>query len=142
MLSRYIFNVFYIISIYIYFMNKFFSNISTFFVSLDKYLVKKFFFLQIYYLRSENIWLDGFLFDFLQKKTIDLWLRQYVILTGFLFSEKLVFDFVIRLYIDFFVNQLAYYNIFESVNVSAMLNITLFTLATCLLTLFTFNLLF
>ena len=28
--------------------------------------------LNTYYLRNEHLWLDGFLFDFLQKKTADL----------------------------------------------------------------------
>jgi hypothetical protein len=27
----------------------------------------------MYYTRSENIWNDGFIFDFLQKKTADAW---------------------------------------------------------------------
>ena len=28
--------------------------------------------LNVYYLRNEHLWLDGFLFDFLQKKTADI----------------------------------------------------------------------
>ena len=57
-------------------------------------------FLQTYYARSENVWNDGFLFDFLQKKTADAWIRRFVIYTGFLFSERLVFDYVVRIYLD------------------------------------------
>lgn len=60
-------------------------------------------FLQTYYNRNENIWGDGFLFDFLQKKTVDAWVRQYVIYTGFLFSERLVFEVVVRLYNDLLI---------------------------------------
>jgi len=80
-----------------------------------------------YYSRSENIWNDGFLFDFLQKKTVDAWVRQYVIFTGFLFSERLVFEFVVRLYNDFIIWPLHNLSIFESSNASSMLNTIIFT---------------
>ena len=32
----------------------------------------RFNFIVLYLIRNENLWLDGFLFDFLQKKTVDL----------------------------------------------------------------------
>jgi hypothetical protein len=57
-------------------------------------------FLPTYYHRNELLWQDGFLFDFLQKKSADVWLRKFVINTGYLFSERLVFDQVIRVYLD------------------------------------------
>jgi hypothetical protein len=60
-------------------------------------------FLPMYYWRSELMWQDGFLFDFLQKKTADAWVRQFVIYTGFIFSERLVFENVVRFYIDYLV---------------------------------------
>ena len=44
------------------------------------------------------MWVDGFLFDFLQKKFIDLWLRKFVICTAFIFSEKLVLDNLVKFY--------------------------------------------
>ena len=84
-------------------------------------------FLTTYYLYNENVWLDGYLFDFLQKKTVDSWLRNYVIYTGFLFSERLVFDSVIRVYVDFFVNVARSYTLFESPNISSILNTVVFT---------------
>lgn len=83
-------------------------------------------FLYTYYLRNENIWNDGFLFDFLQKKTIDSWVRSYVIYTGFLFSERVVFEFIIRVYNDFIVWPLHNIFIYEPTNTSSMLNIILF----------------
>jgi hypothetical protein len=57
-------------------------------------------FIPKFYIRNEYVWQDGFLFDFLQKKTADAWVRRFVIYTGFIFSERLVFDSVVRLYID------------------------------------------
>lgn len=90
-------------------------------------------FLVMYYKRSDNIWNDGFLFDFLQKKTIDAWVRQYVIFTGFLFSERLVFDYIIRLYNDILIWNLQNKNIINISNTSTMLNISVFTFYTLLI---------
>ena len=83
-------------------------------------------FLQTYYTRSENVWNDGFLFDFLQKKTADAWIRRFVIYTGFLFSERLVFDYVVRIYLDNLIWPLHNISIFETSNVSEMLLNVLF----------------
>ena len=83
-------------------------------------------FLQTYYTRSENVWNDGFLFDFLQKKTADAWIRRFVIYTGFLFSERLVFDYVVRIYLDNLIWPLHNISIFETSHVSEMLLNVLF----------------
>lgn len=99
-------------------------------------------FVPTYYLRSELIWQDGFLFDFLQKKTTDIWVRKFVIYTGFLFSERLVFEAVIRLYIDnliwFSHNKFT----FESTNVSDMLNTLIFIITTVFFLVFNLAFLF
>lgn len=87
-------------------------------------------FVQVYYVRSENIWNDGFLFDFLQKKTADAWIRRFVIYTGFLFSERLVFDYIVRIYLDNLIWPLHNISIFETSNVSEMLLNTLFIYVT------------
>ena len=98
-------------------------------------------FLPSYYLRNENIWLDGFLFDFLQKKSADSWVRRFVIYTGFLFSERLVFDSVIRLYIDNLLVSLSRLSIFETNNVSELIVTTLFLFLTLFMLIITFYLL-
>lgn len=90
-------------------------------------------FVHNYYSRNELIWNDGFLFDFLQKKTADIWVRRFVIYTGFLFSERLVFDSVVRLYVDNVVWLSHNLNLFESNNAAEMLNITLFVITTVFL---------
>lgn len=82
---------------------------------------------------TSNVWNDGFLFDFLQKKTMDAWVRRFVIYTGFVFSERLVFDTVYRVYIDFLLKPLSANSIFETANVAELLLVTLFTYATLLL---------
>jgi hypothetical protein len=83
-------------------------------------------FLPTYYHRNELIWVDGFLFDFLQKKSVDIWLRKFIINTGYLFSERLVFDWVVRIYLDNLVWPLHYMGLLESSNVTEMLSIILF----------------
>jgi hypothetical protein len=90
------------------------------------YSLSKVTILPTYYLRSELIWQDGFLFDFLQKKTADAWVRRFVIYTGFLFSERLVFDSIVYLYINNIINTAHSMFIFESSSVSEMLNTLIF----------------
>ena len=103
--------------------NKNFKKVITSFWNMFIY---KSSFLQTYYTRSENVWNDGFLFDFLQKKTADAWIRRFVIYTGFLFSERLVFDYVVRIYLDNLIWPLHSISIFETSNVSEMLLNVLF----------------
>lgn len=84
-------------------------------------------FIEKYYIRNEYIWQDGFLFDFLQKKTADLWVRQFVIYTGFIFSERFMFENVVRLYLDYLIWPGHSLSIFETNNVSDMLNVIIYT---------------
>ena len=87
-------------------------------------------FLYLYYIRNENLWLEGFLFDFLQKKSADIWVRKFVIYTGFLFSERLVFDSIIKLYIDYVIWSMHKLTIFEVSNVFEMLSIITYFIVT------------
>lgn len=78
--------------------NEFF--VSTFFVKRFKKI-------------NDLIWQDGFLIDFLQKKVVDKWIRGFVIFSGNLFSERLLFDRVVRFYIDFIIRPLSLLSIYE-----------------------------
>lgn len=83
---------------------KFLSNllkvIYNFLSNFQNLIIKNFTFLPTYYKRNELLWVDGFIIDFLQKKSIDIFLRKFVIYTGFIFSERLVFDYLVRFYLD------------------------------------------
>lgn len=114
--------------------NKNFKQVYT--VFWDKFISKSLF-LTTFYTRSENMWQDGFLFDFLQKKTADAWVRRFVIYTGFLFSERLVFDSVVRVYLDNLIWPGHDKSIFETSNVSEMLTSLIFLLLTLWFILFT-----
>jgi len=105
------------------------------FVTWDSF-IKKSTFLSTFYVRNENVWQDGFLFDFLQKKTADAWVRRFVIYTGFLFSERLVFDTVVRVYLDNLIWPGHNHSIFETSNVSEMLTSIIFLLITLWFSLF------
>ena len=110
--------------------NNFFNKIkltSTMCNFWDQILLKTNF-INVYYIRNENIWSDGFLFDFLQKKTADAWVRRFVIYTGFLFSERIVFEFIVRIYLDNMIWVFHNKSLFELSNTSEMLTTTLFIL--------------
>ena len=108
---------------------------------VQKFIVKKFLivpkhitnaviknteFLTLYYRRNDLIWVDGFLLDFLQKKSIDIWIRKFVIYSGFLFSERLVFEHVVRVYLINIIWPLHYVGFFEANNTSEVLSILIF----------------
>lgn len=114
-----------------------FNNITNLLNTLQMHTVLNYFwtntilrlnFIHTFYSRNENMWGDGFLFDFLQKKTADAWVRRFVIYTGFLFSERIVFEFVVRIYLDNFIWPLHNKSMFESSNTSEMLTTTIFLL--------------
>jgi len=121
----------YVYVIYVFF----FTSIQTpqtqnLFISLWLKTIINFKKLNVYYIRNEHLWLDGFLFDFLQKKTADIWVRKFVIYTGFLFSERLVFDTVVKLYMDYFVWYMHKFSIFEVSNVFEMLTTVIYVAVT------------
>lgn len=87
-------------------------------------------FISKFYTRNENMWQDGFLLDFLQKKTADAWVRRFVIYTGFLFSERLVFDSIVRIYLDNLIWPGHRGSMFEMANVSEVLISTIFLITT------------
>jgi len=91
-------------------------------------LSDNFYFLKRYYRLNDLIWQDGFLIDFLQKKVVDKWVRTFVIHSGYLFSERFLFDIVVRFYIDFIIWPLYSYSLYEFNNVASTLTLTLIIL--------------
>jgi hypothetical protein len=102
------------------------------FVVCDRFLTQVFF-VRDYYLLNELMWQDGFLIDFLQKKVVDKWVRKFLIYSAYLFNERLVFDKVVKFYIDMVFWPTQQRSIFEFSNVSSTLFITLFILITLFL---------
>jgi hypothetical protein len=95
--------------------------------------LESFIFLRNYYILNDLIWQDGFLIDFLQKKVVDKWMRKFLIYSAYLFNERLVFDYVVRFYIDLIIWPTYRINIYEFNNVASTLLVTLFLLITLFL---------
>ena len=101
--------------------------------------VDKLTFLPLYYRINDLMWQDGLLIDFLQKKVADKWIRRFLVCSSYLFSERVLFKFVVRFYIDYVVWPTTNKTIFEFSNVSLMLSAVLIAIIGLLLS---FNLLY
>jgi hypothetical protein len=98
--------------------------------------LNKTFFLSNFFLLNELIWQEGLLIDFLQKKVVDNWIRKFLIYSANLFNERLVFDVLIRFYLDLLIWPMHKFFIFEFNNVGGTLFINVFVF---LLTFFLFS---
>ena len=87
------------------------------------------------------MWQDGLLIDFLQKKVADKWIRRFLVSSSYLYSERVLFTFVTRFYIDFVIWPLTTLSSFEFINVASTLSMILFTIA-LLIVAFNLNYLF
>ena len=56
-----------------------------------------------YYKINDLLWQEGFLIDFVQKKSTDKFLKKFLIFSAYTFSERYVFDRVIKFYTDLIV---------------------------------------
>ena len=81
-------------------------------------------FLPRYYRLNDLMWQDGLLIDFLQKKVADKWIRKFLVCSSYLFSERTLFKFVVRFYIDTVVMPFSWGMVFETSNVAVMLSFT------------------
>lgn len=95
------------------------------FLVLNNFL-KKTFYLNNFILINEIIWQEGLLIDFLQKKITDNWLKKFVIYSANLFNERLVFDKIIKIYLNYLIWPMHKIFIFEFNNVSNLLFVNIF----------------
>lgn len=79
-----------------------------------------------FFRQNELLLQDGFFIDFLQKQTLELWLRQYILSTGSIFSERLVFEFVTKFFFKFLLWPIKARLHFETVTVSDLLTTSLY----------------
>ena len=86
--------------------------------------IESFLFLRNYYILNDLVWQDGFLIDFLQKKVVDKWMRKFLIYSAYLFNERVVFDYVVRFYIDLVIWPSYRLSIYEFSNVSSTILVT------------------
>ena len=88
-----------------------------------------------YYRVNDLIWQDGLLIDFVQKKVVDKWMRKFLIVSSYLFSERVLFTFVVKFYNDLIIWSSTAASIFEFSNVSLLLQFTLIPLLAIFLSL-------
>ena len=100
-----------------------FNKIKLFYLNIFFY---KTYFISNYYLLNELIWQEGLLIDFLQKKIADNWTKKFLIYSSYLFNEKLLFDKIIRFYLNLIIWPSHQASIFDFNNVSHILFITVF----------------
>jgi len=86
-----------------------------------------------FFSQNELLLQDGFIIDFLQKQTLELWLRQYVLSTGSVFSERLVFETITKFFFKYLLWPTKTRVYFEAASVSDLLLITFYSLLTILL---------
>ena len=91
-------------------------------------------FLNRYYYLNDILWQEGFFIDFAQKKSTDKFVRKFLIVSAYLFSERVVFDKVIRIYSDLIFFVSGYKAIYDFTSVSKMLLALLLTLSLLLVT--------
>ena len=101
--------------------------------SLLEVFFQKTYFLVVYFQRSELIWQEGLLLDFLQKKVIDKWTRKFLIISTYLVNERLFFDWVIRFYVDLVIWPGHRNTIFEFLSIGTTLFALIFFLIILLL---------
>ena len=85
--------------------------------------------LPLYYHLTNLLWQDGLLIDFLQKKFLDKWIRQFVVNSANIFNERVVFSFIVKFYIDFILIPQNLYSYFELKNVASILTFVWLTLS-------------
>ena len=89
--------------------------------------------LPTYYRINDLIWQDGMLVDFLQKKIADKWIRRFLVCSSYLFSERVLFEIVVRFYIDLVVWPTTKSSAFDFANVSmTLVGVTIALLITVL----------
>lgn len=97
--------------------------------------------LPVYYKVTDLIWQDGLLIDFLQKKVADKWIRRFLVTSSYLFSERVLFKFTTRFYIDSVIWPMTLSSVFEYSSVASTLSALLISVALVAL-LFNLNYLF
>lgn len=79
---------------------------------------------------NDCIWQEGLLIDWLQKRIFDKWVRRFLVHSAYLVSERVLFDLVVRFYIDYVVWPTHRYSIFDFRSIAnTLLHILVFLVA-------------
>jgi len=97
-------------------------------LELQILIITNFFFLKKWYKLSDLIWQEGFLIDFTQKKIADKWIRKFLTHSSYLFNERILFDFVIKMYINFITGSLITNTWYETKQLSSFISLIFITI--------------
>lgn len=104
---------------------KFYNKLTVIVISLREQSFNKFLtnttFLNKYFYLNDALWQEGFLIDFAQKKTIDKFIRKFLIHSMYLFNERLLFDKIIHIFSSLIRDVTAYITLFDTTNVANLL---------------------
>lgn len=98
--------------------NNFLFKTSLILFHINNSFIYKSSFLHSFYKKSELIWQEGLLIDFLQKKSFDVWTKKFLIYSSYLFNEKFVFDKIVKFFINLIISPFQKLFIFETLNIS------------------------
>lgn len=115
--------VFKLISIY----NIFLFKTNSILLYLNNTFTSKTSFLFLFYKKNELIWQEGLLIDFLQKKSFDVWTKKFLIYSSYLFNERLVFDKIVKFFINLVILPFQKIFIFELTSVANFFFINIIT---------------
>lgn len=90
------------------------------------FFVNRSYFITNYYSLNELIWQEGLLIDFLQKKIADNWIKKFLIYSSYLFNEKLLFDKIIKFFLNLIIWPAHKLSIFDFNNTANILFMTVF----------------
>lgn len=101
--------------------------LNTQYLYLNKFLTNTTFLKKYLYL-NDITWQEGFLIDFVQKKSVDKFMRKFLIYSMYLFNERMLFDKIIRIYSDVILFISANKMISDFNNVASVLLVLLSTI--------------
>lgn len=98
--------------------NYFLFKISYIINELNINFLQKMYFLFYYYLLNDLLWQEALILDFLQKKIINNWTQKFLIISSYLFNERVIFDVIIKFFLNLFIWPLHQLFIFQINNIS------------------------
>ena len=99
-------------------------------------------FLPSYYRMNEKVWLEGLLVDWLQKSIFDKWVKRFLVHSCYLVNERVIFDIVVRFYIDYVIWFSNLNNIWNVKSVTSLLTFLILSLGLFITVLVLTNLLY
>ena len=91
----------------------------------------KTYFLSYYYSLNDLIWQEALLIDFLQKKIINNWTQKFLVVSSYLFNERVVFDSIIKFFLELFIWPLHKLFIFQINNIGNLFTSIFFFWCLC-----------